>query len=71
MESRASQIPNFIEAGSPRELVSLCLKNNLRLGMYVHYQIVQDVKSGKWLAWYYEDVTDAVLSQSFRKAGKK
>lgn len=70
MEAKVSQIPNFIEASSPKELVSLCLRNNIRLGMYVHYDILQDVKSGKWLAWYYEDVKDALFSQPFRKVKK-
>ena len=70
MESKHTQIPNYLEASSRKELVLECLKNNTRLNQYVHYFDFYESKDGKHVCWYYEDVTDAVLSQSFKRAKK-
>lgn len=70
MEAKLTHIPNFLEARSKKDLVLECAKNNERLGMYVHYFDFQEQKDGMWVCWYFEDLTDAILSQAFRKRTK-
>lgn len=57
---------NFIEASTPSELRSLCLKNNLERGMEFQYlNVVFDGK--KWYAFYKDDLEQAAKDYAFTK----
>jgi hypothetical protein len=60
-EARATVIPNFLSASSPRALRRLMLMTNKRLGAWHNYQI--QFVNGKWFAWYHEEITRSNLNE--------
>lgn len=60
-EARATVIPNFLTAASPRALRRLMLLTNKRLGAWHNYQI--QFVNGKWFAWYHEEITRSNLNE--------
>ena len=64
MSQHSDNIPNFIEARSPKELRVLMFKmNSKHSSKYQYFDIASYVnKTGKirWIAWFYQRVEDAV-----------
>ena len=51
-----TSIPHFITAASPEELQRLCIKNNLQHAIVFKYFDIQEMKDGRWIAWFFHDL---------------
>lgn len=64
MSNHSDNIPNFIEARSPKGLRVLMFKTNAKTGSLNKYFDISSYvdKSGKtrWIAWFFQRVEDAV-----------
>lgn len=69
MTKRLDVIPNFIVASSPQGLRRLMRLNNLKLGGFVRYFDIQQDKSGKWYAWYHNDLKTEIQDLEKELAG--
>ncbi len=52
MSARASEIPFFIKARTPKELQTLMIKTNIKNHTTIQYFDIQYVE-GSWYAWFY------------------
>lgn len=59
--AKATVIPNYLTAASPKALRRLMLLNNKRLGAWHNYQI--QFVNGKWFAWYHEEVSRSNVNE--------
>lgn len=51
-KARPNEIPNYIQAVTPRGLRLAMIENNTRQKLTIQYFDIQYVK-GKWFAWFY------------------
>lgn len=68
-EAKSTVIPDFLTAGSPRELRRLMFKNNVAHSAWFNYQI--QFANGKWYAWFHVDLTRSSNVSDFAQDPKE
>lgn len=53
---KASTIPDYLSAGTPKGLRRLMLLNNAKRGCWHKYDIMYVEKENRWYAWYQKAV---------------
>lgn len=61
----------FVEANSPEELIVEQIRRNTTDGVtYKYTNVTQDVKSGKWYAWYLGDAIKLMRAKLVEEEAK-